>query len=176
MNRSQILSMLTILKNAYPNFYKNISTKEAEEIVTLYEMMFKDDDANLVLIALKEVISTSEYPPAIATIKNKMYSLTHIEEETNMELWDKLLKAIRNGTYGSVEEFNKLPKVVKDYIGSPTRLQELASLDSSEVHTVIKGQFLKQIDIIKQRNKEIEKISPEVRQMLGGMNQKQIGE
>lgn len=170
MNRQEILSMLTILKRAYPNFYKNFTKQEAEETVLLYEEMFKDYDSRIVLIAVKELINTYEYPPTIATIKNKIYSLSNINEETDLDLWEKLLKAIRNGTYGSEKEFALLPQIIKDYLKSPYQLQELASMNSDDIHSVVKGQFLREIKILKERKKEIDKLSPEMKTLLTGGN------
>lgn len=170
MNRKEILSMLSILKSAYPNFYRNITKQEAEQTVNLYEEMFKDYDSRIVLLAVKELINTYEYPPTIATIKNKIYSLSNINEETDLDLWERLLKAIRNGTYGSEKEFELLPQIIKDYLKSPYQLQELASMSSDDIHSVVKGQFLREIKILKERKKEIDKLSPEVKNILTGGN------
>ena len=154
MNRVEILRMLGILKSAYPNFYKDISKSEAENIVELYEMMFKDESKEVVFTALKDIISTSEYPPTIATIKNKIYELKNPYELDNNELWISLLKAISNSSYHSEEEFSKLPNEVKLFVRSPEQLREMAVMDSDVINSVTKGQFMKQIEVIKQRVKE----------------------
>ena len=164
--------MLSILKKAYPNFYKNITKEEVEDTVLLYEEMFKDCNYKLVSLAIKELINTYEYPPTIATIKKKMYELTHLEEESNSELWDKLLKAIRNGYYGAEEEYKKLPDIVKEYIGGPEQLRSIAEMDSETIHSVVKGQFLKQIENLKEREKTKQNLSPEVKKMLFGEDKK----
>lgn len=156
MNRKEILKMLNILQVSYPNFYKGFSKQELEEAVDLYEEMFKDDDSKLVLIALKEVINTSEYPPTIATIKNKMFNLTHKDNISNDKLWDALVKAISRSNYYAEEEFDKLPELVKKYVRSPYQLQEMASMNSDVIHSVVKGQFMKQIEKIKEDYKSNE--------------------
>ena len=166
MKRKEILMMLSLLKTAYPSFYKNIVKEEAEEVIKLYELMFSDENFEIVLLAVKELIKTFKYPPTIADINEKIYQLKNIENKSNSELWDSLLKAIRNGSYGSVEEFNKLPEIVKEYVGSPTQLQEMAQMDSDVIHSVVKGQFLKQIDNLKQRTKEKSMMSKEVKDLL----------
>lgn len=166
MNRQEILSMLSILKKAYPSFYRNLTKQEAEDTILLYEEMFKDCDGRLVILTIKDLINTYEYPPTIATIKKKMYELTHTEEESNSELWDRLLKAIRNGYYGAEEEYNKLPDIVKEYIGSPEQLRSIAEMDSETIHSVVKGQFLRQIENLKERVRQKEMMSPEIKQIL----------
>ena len=155
MNKNDVLKMLNILQVTYPNFYKGFSKQELQEAVSLYQEMFKDDDSKLVFIALKEVINTSEYPPTIATIKNKMFNMTH-KENDNTDLWNKLKNAIGRSSYYAQEEFDKLPEILKKYVRSPQRLQELASMDSDLINSVEKGIFMKQIENIKQQVKNNE--------------------
>ena len=45
--------------------------------------------------------------PAIATIKAKIYELKHPQQESNSELWENLLSAIRNSSYYAEREFEK---------------------------------------------------------------------
>ena len=154
MKKNEILMMLSLLKVAYPNFYKDVSQEGIEQTTILYQEMFKDFDTKLVLLAVKELINNFKYPPTIADIKEKIYQLTNVEDKSASELWECLLKAIRNGSYGSEQEFKNLPSIVKEYVRSPRQLQEMAQMDSDTIHSVVKGQFLKQIENLKQRRKE----------------------
>jgi len=156
MNKKEVAKIILILKTSYPYAFKDMSERDIESMVSLYEEMFKENTYEEVSIAIKSIINTSEYMPAIATIKSKIYDMTHHKEESNMELWEKLLVAIRNGSYHAEEEYAKLPKVVQKFLGSPYQLQELAVMNSDEIHTVFKGQFLKQIEILKANQKESE--------------------
>ena len=146
MNKKEITKIILILKTAYPYAFKDMSEEDITNMVELYEEMFKENNYGEVSSAIKFLINTCDYMPSIAMIKTKIYDLTHSQQESNSELWDKLLIAIGNGSYHSEEEFEKLPLLVKEYIKSP----------SDEIHTVVKGQFLKQIEIIKQNFKENE--------------------
>lgn len=156
MSRKEISKIILILKTSYPYAFKDMGEEEITNMVELYEEMFKENTYEEVSSAIKCIINTSEYMPTIATIKNKIYELKHPQQESNTELWDKLLNAIGNSSYHSEEEFEKLPLLVKEYIRSPRQLQEMATMPSDEIHTVVKGQFLKQIEIIKQNFKENE--------------------
>ena len=133
-----------------------MSKEETENMVNLYQTLFKAYTYEEVSKAVIDIINTSEYMPTIATIKNKIYELNHLKEESNSELWEKLLNAIRNGSYHAEEEFDKLPALVKEYVRNPRQLQEYAIMDSDVIHSVVKGQFLKQIETIKQNFKEYE--------------------
>lgn len=166
MTRNEIIVVLGILKTAYPNFYKNLSKEEMLDIVNLWSDMFQDSDSRIVTVAVKELINSFQYPPTIADVKNKMYSLTN-NDKTPSELWDRLQKAISRGIYHSEEEFEKLPDEVKEFIRSSKQLKELAMMDSDVVHSVTKGQFFKQIEVIQKRKEEDKKMLPESKELLG---------
>lgn len=158
--------ILGILKTAYPNFYKEMSKQEMLNVVDLWADIFKNDNSKLVTVAVKELINSFQYPPTIADVKNKMYSLTN-NDKTPSELWDRLQKAISRGIYHSEEEFEKLPDEVKEFIRSPKQLKELAMMNSDVVHSVTKGQFFKQIEVIQKRKEEDKKMLPESKELLG---------
>lgn len=166
MQKKEILSMLGLLKVAYPNFYRDIKKEDVENTTLLYEQMFKDYDSKLVLLAVRELINSFKYPPTIADIKEKIYQLTNVEDKSASELWDCLLKAIRNGNYGTDEEFKYLPDIVKEYVISPRQLQEMAQMDSDTIHSVVKGQFFKQIENLKQRAKEKDMMMKETKDLI----------
>jgi hypothetical protein len=160
--------MLTLLKTAYPRYYKDTTKEEAQNTIYLYQTMFKDEDIELILIAIKELINTFQYPPTIADIKNKMYELQHINDplKDNNYLWDIFSKACSHSAYNSQKEYDKLPLILQRFAGSPQRLFTYSQLQASEFETVIKGQFLKQIEILKAREKEEEQMLPDVRKEL----------
>ena len=144
-----------------------MTKSDAENTITLYQEMFGDCNINLVVIAVKEVINSYEYPPTIATIKNKMYELTNAKKDvSDSDLWNCLLKAIRNGYYGANEEFEKLPEIIKEFVKSPTQLKELSEMDSSIINSVIKGQFFKQIENLKERAKFNQMMLPQTKKIL----------
>lgn len=166
MKKKEILSMLNLLKIAYPSYYREFSKNEIEETMLLYEQMFKDCDGYLVLLAVKEIIGNAKFPPTIADIKEKIYQLTNVDDKSPSELWNCLLKAIRNGSYGSEQEFRNLPDIVKEYVISPRQLQEMAQMDSDTIHSVVKGQFLRQIENLKQRAKEKDMMLTETKNLI----------
>ena len=157
MNKQEISKIILLLKTSYPYAFKDMSSEDIESMVSLYEEMFKDNTYKEVALAIKSIITTSDYMPTIATIKSKIYDMNHTEQESNTKLWESLLNAVRNSSYHAEEEFKKLPPLVKEFIQSPQQLQTLArEMTSDEIHTVYKGQFMKQIEIIKQNFKEYE--------------------
>lgn len=164
MTRDETVIILGILKTSYPNFYKDISKDEMYNTINLWNEMFEDDDVNIVKVAIKELIQTLKFPPAIADIKQKMYDLTN-RENLPTDLWASLKKAIGNSAYHSEEEFEKLPMECKMFIKNPRQLKELSQNDSNINDTVVKGQFFKQIEIIQKRIKEDKLMLPETKKI-----------
>ena len=87
---------------------------------------------------------------------------------------------ICNGIYMTQEEFDKASPEVKKFFGNIRQVQELAKTDSDTVNTVTKGQFLKQYEILVERE-NARKMLPEkwlniTAQLAEKMSVKQIGE
>ena len=164
MTTEEVTKILSVLKVAYPNFYRNITKQEAIETINLYSEMFKNDDGKIVTIAVKELINTLQFPPTIADIKNKMLELT-TERKTPSELWGEMEKALKDSIYHSEERFEELSPEVKKIVRSSAQLKEMAMMDSDVVHSVTKGQFFKQIEIIQKRIDDDKKMLPETKRM-----------
>ena len=87
-----------------------MNKQEAEDTINLWIDMFRHENVNLVVLAVKNLINTFKWPPTIADVKEEMYKLTEEEKETPIEVWNLIKKAIRNSSYNSYEEFHKLPE------------------------------------------------------------------
>ena len=75
MTREETIKILAILKAAYPNSYKNMTKDEASGTVAVWAMQFATIPADVVLIAINKLISTSAFPPAICEVKKKIGGL-----------------------------------------------------------------------------------------------------
>lgn len=164
MTREEIIVILKILKTSYPNFYKDMTKEDMVNTISIWSEMFENDNLNLVKVSVKELIQTLKFPPTIADIKQKMYELTN-KETLPTDLWASLKKAISNSAYHSEEEFEKLPPECKMFIRNPRQLKELSQNDAEINNTVVKGQFLKQIETIQKRIKEDKQMLPEAKKI-----------
>ena len=75
MNKKEALQVLAILSASYPKYYRNITNEETQGIVSVWALQFASTPADIVLMALNKVVSESEYPPNIATVKKKIESI-----------------------------------------------------------------------------------------------------
>ena len=83
MTREEAIKVLAILKAAYPNSYKNMTKEEASGTATVWAMQFANIPADVVMIAINKLISTSPFPPAICDVKKRISGLY-------WEAWDVL--------------------------------------------------------------------------------------
>lgn len=95
MTREEAIKILAILKAAYPNSYRNMSREEANGTVMVWQTQFANLPAEMVLIAVNKLISTSPFPPAICEVKDKIRGLY-------WEIW------------GILEEHRKHPSLSPD--------------------------------------------------------------
>lgn len=169
MTREETSACLTILKAAYPTFYNRMTQKDAVATLELWSVMFEQEDVGVVKFALYKLIEAhTGFPPDIAAVKAKIRELVSAAtgEPTDEELWVKLKAAISNGYYGAREEFDKLPRVVQTYLGSPSALRDLSIGDTKTIDTVVHGQFLKQIGLIRERLKYADELPEAVRETV----------
>lgn len=143
MDRADVLRIMGVLKAAYPAYYRDMGAKEANSIVALWEEMFREDDPQVVALAVKAHIVGDKkgFPPHVGAIKEALVKLTAPEEMTEQEAWALVAKACRNGTYGAQEEFDALPPVIQRLVGSPQQLREWSIMNSHELQTVVASNF-----------------------------------
>lgn len=75
MKREDTIKVLSVLKAAYPNFYKNMSKEEAMGAINLWTMQLSNIPCDIVLMAVNKIIATSKWPPSIAEVREKIKDL-----------------------------------------------------------------------------------------------------
>ena len=178
MERNDVLQIMAVLRGAYPQFYRDISRKEAEDTVNLWQAMFAEDEPGLVGAAVKAIIVSEarEFPPNIGIVKEKMRELTAGKELTEAEAWNLVSKAVRNSIWDSKAEFEKLPEDCKKLVGSPSQLREWAMMDSEALHSVVASNFQRSFRVVQKRNREAAKLPADVKKALGAFNAPALGE
>lgn len=169
MTRDECSQMLTLLRTAYPGFYRHMKAEDGMRTLELWSEMFAGDDCAVVRLALRDLIAThSGYPPDIAAVKERIRAITESVRggETDEELWQLLLRASSNGIYGAREEFQRLPPILQRYCGTPATIRDMAQIDFQTLNTVTRGQFLRQIRIVRQREEFRDRLPESVRAAL----------
>ena len=168
MTREETLQILSVLRGAYPAFYRDTGRQEAEAIVGLWASMFADDDATIVAAAVKALIAGDEkgFPPVIGQVKARVRQITEPAQMTELEAWALVSKAVRNSTYNSEEEFAKLPHELQDVIRDPGQLRQWAMGSTEELETVIASNFQRSYRTHQQRRKELNALPSDVKKMM----------
>lgn len=168
MTRDDVIKIMSVLRGAYPHFYRDISKQEAYDTINLWTDMFSNDDASIVSAAVKSLIDGDDkgFPPTIGQVKAKMRLLVGSDELTEAEAWNLVSKAVKNGLYGAVEEFEKLPPAVKRIVGSLSQLRDWASMDSDTLHSVVASNFQRSYKVVATREKEIAALPDDVKKLI----------
>lgn len=154
MSRTEMVQIITLLAGNYEAI-SNKSQKQKELMLNTWYECLGDLDYKLVLQAVKKTIIESPYPPTIHDIrKNAIEMINPSSQNTAIEAWNEAYSMICSGGYMTEEEFDKASPEVKKFFGNVRQVKELARTDIATVNTVTKGQFLKQYEIITERQRE----------------------
>lgn len=143
MNRAETTAVMTVLKTAYPRSFTNMTRQEAEDTIQLWHTMLEEYPAKYVNAAVKSLIATNQYLPSIAEVIERIKLLNGKKEIGEVEAWGMVKAAIRNSTYNSIEEFEKLPLEIQAALGSPSTLREWALSEDENSETVTASNFMR---------------------------------
>ena len=82
MTRDETLKIMAVLKATYPNFYKDMTRRDAEGVVALWTDMFSEDSYNAVAAAVKTFIASDSkgFPPVVGQVKQRVMELARTKE------------------------------------------------------------------------------------------------
>lgn len=154
--------------DCYPNYKPN----NLSETVDVWNMILEAYSYNQVSIALKAYATSdiSGFAPSIGQLIGKIQTISQPQELDGMTAWGLVSKALRNGTYGAVEEFNKLPPLVKQAVGMPDNLKNWATSDYQTIETVIQSNFLRTYETVVKRVNEINRMPDNIKSLIKKAN------
>lgn len=149
-------------------YYPNYAPIDNEMTITLWTDAFADYPYEAVAKALKTYAMSdkSGFAPSIGALNNIIQTVT--EEVTNaymneMEAWNLVSKALRDGTYHAQERFDELPPLIQRAVGSPNNLHNWAQTDYETIDTVVMSQFQRTYRAEVSRAKETARYPLEIR-------------
>ena len=166
------------LADAIKTYFPRDNVLPTENAMRLWYEELKDIPYQLAHTALRKYVSTNKFAPTIADIREQVAELNNQNEEELNETaaWSLVLKAIRRSTYYSEEEFAKLPATVQRAVASPKQLREWATLEDvdGKTLTVIQSNFQRSFRVEQQRERERNKLSPDILKLMRPLNNPQI--
>lgn len=168
MTREQVGELLMTIQAYYPNY----NPPDKEITLNAWYKMFDEYPEELVLQALRACIATntSGFAPDVGQIMSKIQTISQPQELDGMTAWGLVSKALRNGTYGAAEEFNKLPPLVRQAVGMPDNLKNWATADYQTIETVIQSNFLRTYETVVKRANEINRMPDNIKTLIEKAN------
>lgn len=168
MTEEQVGKLLMTIQAYYPNY----NPPDKKVTLNAWYIMLAEYPEELVLQALRACIATntSGFAPDVGQIMSKIQTISQPQELDGMAAWGLVSKALRNGTYGAVEEFNKLPPLVKQAVGMPDNLKNWATSDYQTIETVIQSNFLRTYEVVVKRANEINRMPGNIKSLIEKTN------
>lgn len=175
MTRDETIKILMVIQAAYPNY----KPQDKTVAVNVWAEMLSDIPYEQVSIAVKAYIQTdtSGFAPSVGDIREKVRDIFSKKDDLNeTAAWSLVMKAIRRSTYYSEEEFAKLPPVVRRAVASPKQLREWATLEDvdGKAMTVIQANFQRTFRMEQKRERERNKLSPDILKLMNPIISSQI--
>lgn len=168
MTEGEAKKLFAVMTVAYPN-YRIDDIEYTAKIWADFLGGYSYEQANM---ALRTYITTdtSGFAPSIGQLLDKLHTIQSPQELNEMEAWSLVSKALRNGYYGAVEEFDKLPPLVQKAVGSPDNLRNWSQTDVKAIETVIQSNFIRSYAAIVKREYEIKKMPADVQALIEDVN------
>lgn len=169
MTREETVKILSSLRAAFPNGYRNMDKADYLAIIEVWLDQFKSDSYEAVNRAVRSLIatSTSEWPPVIGAIKEEMSKqMSAVPSED--EAWLAVRKACRNGLYNSEKEYKKLHPAVQAALGGAWQIKEWANCSDADMDR-ISYSFKKSYRFIKETEIRAEKLPEDVKAFVNNV-------
>lgn len=162
MTREDVKELIKAIMTYYPNFLKE--EEDVSEKVDAWYFIFKEDDADLIRMALASYVSntSSSFAPVPGALRNIAYDLIHSNDMDENEAWQLIKKAYMKGASEASNEFKKLPLLIQKTIGTPSYLRDLAY----SCNEYSEGQFKKMFKATAEREKYLAMLPSNIRAVI----------
>lgn len=166
MTRDETKSIVQVILMAFQKSFRDIDQGKISAMVDAWHWVLADYDYKAMQVALKAYMQTdrSGFAPSPGQLIGMMSDISTAGDMSEMEAWSLVLKAIRNGSYGAAEEFDKLPPLVQKAVGSPQQIKEWATTEGEE--SVRQSNFLRSYRQLKDRESKEQRLSTDIRQVI----------
>lgn len=168
MTREETKKILMMVQASYPNF----NPPDKTVTINTWFLLLKDNEYLAIEQALRAYITTdtSGFAPSIGQLFDKLHTIQSPQELNEMEAWSLVSKALRNGYYGAVEEFGKLPPLVQKAVGSPDNLRNWSQTDTNSIENVVQSNFMRSYRLVVNRENELKKMPADVQALIEDVN------
>ena len=168
MTREETVKIIRIMCDCYPNYKPN----NLSETVDVWNMMLEDYSFEQISVALKAYIHSdiSGFAPSVGQLIGKFQTISRPQELNEMQAWGLVTETINKGRDAAVEEFGKLPPLVREAVGRPDNLRKWAVADYKSLETVIQSNFISTYRTVVKRANEINRMPDNIKSLIEKTN------
>lgn len=166
MTKNEMVQIMAVISAAYPRFYDKQTETDKIAALRLWYRHFEYVDYNVMLKAVDAVISKNKFPPAIAEIYEKLNIVLGIYDITETEAWSCVLKIIRRGQTDYQRQFELLPPIIQDTLGSADKLKEWSEVNDRAIDVIISNEFQQAFSAETERRKKLMELPDKHRESL----------
>ena len=169
MTRQETAEILSTLKVAYPDAFRNVTKDDAVHQLNLWVKMLGEYPAEIVMAAVEAYIrsDTKNRFPSIGAINGIINSLAKPSQMTADEAWELISKAMENSLYNSKKEFEKLPEPLQRIVGSHNQLRVWATMEIGIIQSVVRSNFIKDYNAHVESERQTLAIPQTTREKIG---------
>lgn len=113
MTEQETIRIVTLIVMSYPSSEKFKDDTSLKGMVAVWKTIFKDDNAQLVEMAVQKHISVNKWPPSIAEVREQMINLTRPDIIPPDIAWTAVSDLLHaKGEYGHFDLYAVLPEPV----------------------------------------------------------------
>lgn len=144
------------------HFYKVFDSVLSDKRLTYPEIILYD----VMLKAVDAVISKNKFPPAIAEIYENLNIVLGIDNITETEAWSCVRKIIRENQNDYQSQFELLPPIIQDTLGSADKLKEWSEFNDMMIDIIVSNEFQQAFPEQVERRKKLMELPDKHRQYL----------
>lgn len=164
MTRAEFIQIILVLESMYDTLQISHNDFAVETWYGLVGHISMEE----MQIIIKKHVAQEKFKPTPNDILTHYYELNQDGPQiTDVEAWGLVKKAIRNSTYNSKSEFEKLPEVIQRTIGNHEILRSWALEENDNTDKVIGSQFMRSYRSKLSEVKNYEALPSDVKQLMG---------
>lgn len=151
---------------ALKTYYPKETLLVSDEAMDLWYKALQDIDYCTAEIVLSAWVANNKWSPAISDIREYATKILQPKQMSEQNAWNCILRAVGNSIYHSDVEFDKLPQILKNLVGSPNQLRIWAMMDTDTLESVVASNFMRSYRIRAKEDQEFDVLPESIQQEL----------
>ena len=167
MTKNEAGVIVKMICAIYPNEYAKLTPEAMAMVVDMWAATCEAYTGEQMSAALQQYMARdlTGYGPKPGQLIQYIVAPLDEHDLNESEAWNLIARAVSNGIYGAVEEFNRLPPLVQRAIGSSYIIHEMAQ---REVTSVDESNFKRAYRTLLERERTKRRLPPSTRRLLEG--------